>query len=204
SVWFPRQPPPIRPMIAKPEDWNEQADTVRKFFPTQSWEEYLLQNTPGLAESYTALPSGEVAPQIVVKRLYEYMMQMSDGIGVNCGYCHNSRDFADWSTSTPERWTGYYGIEMTVDLNRNFLLPLGQLQPQVREVPGSPRNPILPMRESGPEPGNALVSCATCHNGAPKPFGGDHTLAAYPGLRGTAAGATPPAPTPTAAPNPNG
>ena len=47
---------------------------------------------------------------MVVKRLYEAMMQMSDGMGVNCGFCHHPRNFVDWSQSTPMRWTGYSGI----------------------------------------------------------------------------------------------
>lgn len=33
EVWFPSPPHPARPMIAKQDDWNEGADTVRGFFP---------------------------------------------------------------------------------------------------------------------------------------------------------------------------
>ena len=48
--------------------------------------------------------AGQVADQVVVKRLYEVMMQMSAGLGVNCTYCHNSRAFYDWGQSLPARW----------------------------------------------------------------------------------------------------
>ncbi len=158
------------------------------------WDEYLLQDTPGLAQSNTALPSGEVSAQIVTKRLYEYMMQMSDGIGVNCGYCHNSRAFADWTESTPARWVGYYGITMTRDLNRNFLLPVAGLIPQSRELPGKARMPILPAREAGPQAGNGLVLCATCHHSAPKPLNGADLVRDYPALHGPDIGAGLPSP----------
>lgn len=69
-VWFPSPPNPGRPMVEKQEDWQEDAKTVRKFFPEDGDDEYLLENTPGLAQSYTALPTGEASAQIVTKRLY--------------------------------------------------------------------------------------------------------------------------------------
>ncbi len=31
------------------------------------------------------------------------MMHMSQGLGVNCNFCHNSRNFSDWSQSMPQR-----------------------------------------------------------------------------------------------------
>ncbi len=188
EVWFRSPARQTKPMIAKQDDWNEDADTVRGFFPTAGWDEYLLQETPGLSQSYTALPSGQVSAQVVTKRLYEYMMQMSDGIGVNCGYCHDSRAFYDWSQSTPARWVGYYGIAMTRDLNRNFLLPVAGVIPQDREQPGKTREPILPARETGPQAGNGLVLCATCHHNAPRLPGAGDPLRDFPTLRGPDSG----------------
>jgi photosynthetic reaction center cytochrome c subunit len=185
-VWFPSPPKPVKTMIDKQEDWQESAKTVRKFFPTDAYDEYLLQNTPGLAQSYTALPTGQASAQIVTKRLYEMMMQMSDGIGVNCGFCHNSRAFFDWSQSTPYRWTGYSGITMTRDINRNFLLQLGHMLPEDRLQADVPRQPVVPAREQGPQAGNGLANCATCHHGAPKPLGGADMVDDYPGLVGPA------------------
>lgn len=182
QVWFPSPPRPIKGVVAQQEDWNESADTVRKFFPNAAWDEYLLQSTPGLAQSYTALPSGEVESQEVAKRLYEMMMQMSDGIGVNCGYCHNSRAFFDWSQSTPMRWAGHSGIQLTRQLNSDFLVRLAAVLPQSRTDPTKPRPPIIPEREVDPQAGNALAVCATCHHGQPKPFGGANLAADYPAL----------------------
>jgi photosynthetic reaction center cytochrome c subunit len=196
EVWLRQPPSPGRPMIARQDDWHESAATVREFFPTAGFDEYLLQQTPGVAQSYTALPSGQAAAQVVVKRLYEYMMQMAQGIGVNCGYCHNSRAFFDWDQSTPERWSGYSGIALTRDLDRNFLLPAATVLPQASIVPGAARSPIVPEQEAGMGAGSALVVCATCHHREPKPLSGADLLAAYPALRGpdTDAGVASPLP----------
>lgn len=190
-VWFPQPAEPIKAFIDKQENWNESAHTVRDFFPTDGWDEYLLQDTPALAQPYTALPSGQASAQIVVKRVYEMMMQMSDGIGVNCGYCHNSRALFDWRQSTPMRWTGYSGLTMTRDLNRNYLLGIGQLLPENRSIANNTRMPVIPAREQNPLVGNGLSNCATCHNGAPKPFDGADMLGGFPALTGP--GTTPPA-----------
>lgn len=126
------------------------------------------------------------------------MMQFSDGIGVNCGFCHNSRAFFDWSQSTPNRWIGYWGIQMTRDINRNFLLQLGAILPEQRIRPFQPREPVLPARDENPLPGNALATCATCHHGAPRPLGGADMVKDYPALNGP----TPPAPAGTPAAQP--
>ena len=185
EIWFSRPPHPQGAHMDKPENWNESGDSVRQFFPNAGYELYLLQETPGLAQSYTALPNGQVADQVVVKRLYEVMMQMSAGMGVNCTYCHNSRAFYDWGQSLPARWTGYSGIEMTRDINRNVLLPLAVRMPQIRETADDPHTVVLPERMRGAQEGNGFVLCGTCHYGLPKPA--DHAqelLTVFPGLKG--------------------
>ncbi len=184
ETWFPSSAAPIRQFIAKQENWQEDADTVRKFFPDAGWELYLLEDEPISVQSVTALPSHTVAGPIVAKRVYEMMMQMSDGIGVNCGYCHNSRVLQSWEQSSPDRWTGYSGLKLTQDLNRHFLLQLARLIPQQRELIGQTRLPVLPAREQGPQTGNGLVVCATCHYSRPQPLNGAAMLPDYPGLTG--------------------
>lgn len=184
DVWFPSQAAPRKPFVDKQEQWNEQGLTVREFFPREGWSEYLLLGEPGVGQSYTALPTHEAADQRDIKRLYEFMMQMSDGIGVNCGYCHNSRAFFDWSQSTPNRWVGFSGIEMTRDVNRNFLLQVAPILSQTRMRPFEPRQPILPARDENPLGGAALATCATCHHGQPRPLNGADMVQAHPALRG--------------------
>ena len=182
EVWFPTPYPPPNGIFEREEQWHEDAQTVRGFFPDAGYSIYALQQTPAHGQSYTALPSNEVPQEIVVKRLYEYMMQMSDGIGVNCGYCHNSRNFADWTESTPARWTGYSGLQMTRDINRNFILAVAATLPQTRDVPGEMRPPLVPLRDTGTRVGNGLALCATCHYGHPKPLDGQDVLRDYPAL----------------------
>jgi photosynthetic reaction center cytochrome c subunit len=186
ETWFLSNPAPYHAFIAKQENWREDADTVRKFFPDAGWDLYFLEDTPISVQSTSALTGNTVAGQIVAKRVYEMMMQMSDGIGVNCGYCHNSRVFQSWRQSTPYRWVGYDGILLTRDLNRNYLLRLASLIPQSRSLVHETHLPVLPARDSGPQLGNGLVVCATCHLAAPKPLGGVNMVQAYPGLTGPA------------------
>jgi photosynthetic reaction center cytochrome c subunit len=189
AVWYPRAVKPPKPFVAKQEDWLQSATTVRDFFPDAGFSEYLLQNTPGHSQSYTALPTTGPVESVVVKRLYEVMMQMSDGIGVNCGYCHNSRAFFDWGQSTPARWAGLQGIHMTQAINNDFLLPLGAAMPQLREIHHNGRLPITPAEEANPQNGNALATCQTCHYQQPKPLAGLNLAAGYPALTAPVTGA---------------
>ena len=193
EIWFPSSPARQRRMVAPQDNWHEAADTVRKFFPDAGFAEYFLGDEPIAAQSSTPEPSRTVASYVEVKRIYEMMMQMSDGIGANCGYCHNSRNFQSWEESTPYRWTSWHAIRMLRDLNRNYLLPIAGLVPQSRTLGTETRLPVLPAREAGPQQGNGLVLCATCHYGVTKPLGGANMVQDYPGL-------APPAATAAAAP----
>jgi photosynthetic reaction center cytochrome c subunit len=181
ETWFPRTPIQTPAMFARSENWNETADTVRKFFPDNGWALYFLQDEPIHVQSVTALRSSTVAPQLVAKRVYETMMQMSDGIGVNCGYCHNSRAFADWKQSTPNRWTGHDAIRMMRDINANFLFPKQDFVPQTRALLKQNSLVIQPdARVEASAPG--LAVCATCHYGHIIPQVGSAMLANDPGI----------------------
>lgn len=186
EVWWPREAKPVKPFIARSEPWNEAADTVSTFFPNAGYAEYFLQDNPIAAQSTTALRSNDVAAQVVVKRVYEMMMQMSLQIGVNCGFCHNSRALQDWNQSTPERWVGFYAIRMIRDLNRTYLLPLAQLIPQQRVLAHPTAMPVIPDYQKGQQPGNALLTCETCHYRLPQPLNGAKMVKDYPGLTGMA------------------
>jgi photosynthetic reaction center cytochrome c subunit len=118
------------------------------------------------------------------------MMHMSDSLGVNCTYCHNTRSFFSWDSSTPQRGTAWYGIHMTRDLNVAYLDPL---------------TPIFPANRKGVLGDAPKVNCATCHNGAYKPLLGASMLKDYPELMGASHGAAPAAaaaPEPAPAPEP--
>ncbi len=202
DMWFKAPPQPQPRMMGHGDDWDEAARTVHGFFPNEGYEEYLLQDTPGLVLSQTDHPSGQVADSAVVKRLYEMMMQMSDDMGVNCTFCHNSRAMQDWSQSTPMRWVGLGGLKLTRDINRNYLLDLATVIPETRLRLGAPRAWSTPAREQGWQSGNGFADCGTCHHTAPVPTVGVGLAKAFPTLRSpgpqTQAAATSAAPSPSA------
>ena len=185
AAWFPSMPPPHRRLIGQQDDWQENADTVRGFFPDAGFAEYFFANEPIAVQSSTVEPSGTIASWPEAKRVYEMMMQMSDGIGVNCGYCHNSRAFSSWAESSPYRWNSWYAIRLTQDLNQNYLLPMSKVIPESRVLTTETRLPVLPAQQSGPQHGNGFVSCATCHQAITKPLNGANMVKDYPGLTGT-------------------
>ena len=99
---------------------------------------------------------------------FALMMNWSSSLGVNCTYCHNSRNFKDWEQSTPARIKAHYGLNMVRSLNSNYLIPLG---------------PVYPANRLGQELGDAPKAyCATCHQGVNKPLGGADAITAYPSL----------------------
>ncbi len=100
---------------------------------------------------------------------YGLMMHMSDSLGVNCTFCHNSRQFASWGQSSPQRVTAWYGIRMVRELNNEYLNPLQPVYPDYR------------LGDLGDAP---KQNCATCHQGVNKPLNGVSMLADYPSLKG--------------------
>lgn len=182
ATWFPSAPAPQRRFIAKRDNWQENATTVRGFFPDNGFAEYFLDDQPIAAQSTTIEPTHTIGSWAENKRIYEMMMQMSDGIGANCGYCHNSRAFESWAESTPYRWNAWHAIRMVRDVNRNYLLQVAPLVPQSRTLEGETRIPAIPARLTGAQAGNGLVTCVTCHLGVTKPLGGANMVHDYPGL----------------------
>jgi photosynthetic reaction center cytochrome c subunit len=132
--------------------------------------------------SNTALPSGDRKSIKQTEWTYALMMHMSESLGVNCTYCHNSRSFASWEASAPPRVTAWYGIRMVRDLNHSYLDPLSSTFPPVRH---------------GPLGDNPKLNCATCHQGVYKPLFGNSMLKDYPQFAGPIAA---PVATPDASP----
>ncbi len=131
-----------------------------------------------------ALPSGNRQSTKQAEWTYGLMMHMSQSLGVNCTYCHNSRSFAQWDASTPQRATAWHGIRMARDLNQAYMLPLTS---------------VFPASRNGPTGDVAKVNCATCHQGAYKPLYGASLLKAHPELGGVKVEVTAPAAAPAAA-----
>jgi photosynthetic reaction center cytochrome c subunit len=142
------------------------------------YSRYLLDDKNIRVISNDALPDGNRSSIKQTDGTYALMISMSQSLGVNCTYCHNSRSFAVWDSSTPKRTTAWYGIRMVRDLNNHFLVPLTGTFPQHR---------------LGPEGDVAKVNCATCHQGLFKPLYGESMAKDYPELTGVMAHAEAPA-----------
>jgi outer membrane protein OmpA-like peptidoglycan-associated protein len=117
----------------------------------------------------TALPSGNLNSIKKTEWTYALMMYMSNSLGVNCTYCHQTRAMGVWEESTPQRVTAWHGIRMVRDLNGDYLNPL---------------KPLYPPGRLGPTGDAPKVACDTCHKGAFKPLLGVSMLGDYPELAG--------------------
>lgn len=149
--------------------------------PFDPFTPFLEQHNEIRVVSTTALPSGNRQSIKQTEWTYALMMHMSQALGVNCTFCHNTRSFAAWDGSTPQRATAYYGIRTVRELNDAYLVPL---------------KATYPANRLGPEGDPPKVSCSTCHQGAYKPLYGANMLADYPELAHAKAPVAAPAPTP--------
>ncbi len=152
--------------------------------PYDPFTNYLLDDNTALRViSNDALPDGNRASTKSAEETYGLMIHISESLGVNCTYCHNTRSFAVWDASTPKRTTAYYGIRLARDVNSNYLAPL---------------TPIFPEHRLGVLGDVAMVNCMTCHQGVFKPLYGESMAKDYPELTGEMHPAAPAAAPPTA------
>ncbi len=113
----------------------------------------------------TPLPDGSNKTSIKqTEWTYSLMMHMSESLGVNCTFCHNTQSFSNWETSAGPRTTAWHGIRMVRDLNGEYLNPLKDTYPAERLGPG------------GDAP---KANCTTCHQGVNKPLNGAQMLKDY-------------------------
>ncbi len=177
QVWFaPDDSKLAKGMLGQRNGQNEPAGSVGgSSLPKDPFTAYLQKDTPIRQISQTALPQGinsTGSSTQMTEATYGLMMHMSTGLGVNCAFCHNSRNFSDWKQSPPQRVTAYHGIRMVRELNNEFITPLTS---------------TFPRNRLGPKGDVAKVNCATCHQGAYKPLYGEPMAKLYPELQGPAA-----------------
>jgi photosynthetic reaction center cytochrome c subunit len=119
----------------------------------------------------TALPNGNRMSIQQTNWTYALMMNFATSLGVNCEFCHQSRNFGSWSESTPKRVIAYYGLHMVRGLNNDYMLPLTDTFPH-------------DMLGAGGDV--AKIDCSTCHQGVSKPLYGAKMAKAFPYLEGPA------------------
>ncbi|MCJ2081602.1 photosynthetic reaction center cytochrome PufC [Methylobacterium sp. J-090] len=155
--------------------------------PYDTLTEYLadktIDNNAIRVNATTALPTTKGKPIQDAEKTYGLMIHMSEGLGVNCTFCHNTRAISNWQQSTPQRTTAWHGIRMVRDINGNFMEPLTSTFPKNR----------LGVLGDVPK-----VNCTTCHNGQSKPLNGAHVVEAYPELTKTTVAEVTKAPAPDA------
>jgi len=184
NIWFeaaaPAQP---RGPVGYRAGQNTPATTVGlTSLPYDTFSQFLDEPREIRVVSTTALPESFGASIKHTEETYGLMFHMSGALGVNCTYCHNTRSFAAWDQSRPQRSTAWYGIRLVRDINENYLVPL---------------EPVFPANRLGPLGDGPKVNCATCHHGQSKPLGGANMYQHYPEL---GAPQPPPAPPADAAP----
>ena len=173
NIWF-TAPPSVQAARAVGNDFGQNKASrvvTMASLPYDPFTPYLLRDEPIRILGGTALPTGHEASIQHTERTYALMTHMSDGLGVNCTFCHNSRSFKEWSSSPPQRATAWHGIRMARELNNDYLVPLTD---------------VFPANRKGALGDVAKINCATCHNGLNKPLGGVSMLKDYPELAGRA------------------
>jgi len=174
NVWF-NDPGPLQAggFAQMPAGKNHPASVAKySALPLDPFTPFLEQKNDIRVQSTTALRTDSRKSMKQTEWTYALMMSMSQSLGVNCDYCHNTRSFADWTNSTPQRVTAWYGIRMVRDLNDAFLDPL---------------KPVFPEYRLGHALGDSpKVNCATCHNGVYKPLFGISMAKNFPELKGSA------------------
>jgi photosynthetic reaction center cytochrome c subunit len=178
NIWF-TQPETLRPegMLGNKAGQNLPATAAAlASLPYDPFTPLLEYANEIRVVSKTALPDGDRTSVKQTEWTYALMMHISKALGVNCTFCHNSRSFAEWDQSTPQRGIAWYGIRMTRDLNNAYLSPLVS---------------TFPAGRLGPLGDAPKLNCATCHQGAYKPLLGASMLKDYPELAGLAPVASP-------------
>jgi photosynthetic reaction center cytochrome c subunit len=123
---------------------------------TRQIERYYLDDLGMRVQSAEGLTSDVNNPLSTNDTRYSYwvMLQMSESLGVNCTFCHNSGRFADWEESPPTRVQALRGVRMVRSINDAHFLTLQPAWPDFR---------LGPMGD-GPK-----LQCSTCHIGANRP-----------------------------------
>jgi len=171
AVWFKSAEQPYGSnFIGDKAGQNHPAPQVNlSSLPNDPFTPFLLQANNIRVGATTALPSGNRQSIKQTEWTYGLMTHMSQSLGVNCTYCHNTQNFAKWEGGPPQRVTAWHGIRMARNLNLDYLEPLTD---------------VFPAHRKGELGDVAKLNCATCYQGAYKPLNGAAMAKDYPELAG--------------------
>ncbi len=171
NVWFtaaPRNYPGVTGGASGEQALQDQPSPSVDYssLPYDPFTPYLLDSQSIRAAGLMAT-TGKLQPMLQTEKTYGLMVHMAGALGVNCTYCHNTRNFATWQNSNPARVTAWYGIRMARELNNDYLDSLAG---------------TFPPHRLGPTGDVAKVNCLTCHQGVNKPLYGAQMAKDYPAL----------------------
>ena len=168
GVWFSGKGDNIASAAGNKAGQNAPATSVGlASLPNDPFTPFLQNAAPIRVIGTTALPTGNRESTKQAEWTYGLMVHMSESLGVNCTYCHNTRSFSQWDASTPQRTTAWYGIRLARDLNVNYLDPLAG---------------VFPANRLGPNGDVPKLNCTSCHQGAFKPLYGAAMAKNHPEL----------------------
>lgn len=156
-----------RLLSTAPDQNRPVAANAYSSLPNDPFSAFLLRDNPigvASAEARQATTNSTIQQ---TEWTYSLMMHMSSSLGVNCTFCHNSRNFSGWQDSTPQRVTAWHGIRMVRALNNDYIEPL---------------RPEFPPHRLGVLGDTLKVNCTTCHQGLNEPLYGAPMLRDYPEL----------------------
>ncbi len=166
NIWFDRDQNATRfqGIPNPPDQYGPSAVAGLSSLPGDALQPFLEGDENIRIQSTESIGGGDPSSIKQTEWTYGLMIHMSNALGVNCTYCHNTRSIGEWSTSPSTRSQAWYGIRMVRDLNKAYLGPLAS---------------TLPPERHGPLGDGPKVNCATCHQGAYKPLLGVSMLADY-------------------------
>jgi photosynthetic reaction center cytochrome c subunit len=169
NVWF--SPEPLNDWAGPSAMFQNQATPANysTALPVDALQTFLLESEQPVGVHGTT-PRTPGRPGASIYHTYEtfaLMQHFSNGLGVNCTYCHNTRAFAEIDQATPQWSVAQLGRGMTQEINNEHILPTQEL---------------LTATRLGPLGDVAKVNCTTCHQGAPKPLLGGSMLPDWPEL----------------------
>ena len=169
AIWFKSNPQPYGSnFMGDKAGQNTPSPVVNlSSLPNDPFTPFLLDDQKIRVNGPTALPSGNRQSIKQAEWTYGLMTHMSNSLGVNCTYCHNTQSFQNWENSPPQRVTAWHGIRMARDLNVNYMESLTE---------------VFPANRKGPMGDVPKLNCATCHQGAYKPLNGAPMAKDFPEL----------------------
>ncbi len=170
QIWFKAEPQDKRGnFIGNLNGQNMAARTVAlSSLPNDPFTPYLLEAKPIRVNGTTALPTGNRASIQQAEHTFGLMTHFSSSLGVNCTYCHNTRQIGGgWEGNPTQLTTAWHGIRMVREVNNDYMVGLTD---------------AFPAHRKGATGDVAKVNCASCHQGAYKPLYGAQMAKEFPEL----------------------